>query len=218
MRLVTPMLAGLLCCAVTAHASDMPKTLFEMADAKPAPARLTNSVLVIIDAQHEYIDGALPLAVVEAAIAETAQLLARARKSSSPVIHIVHKGNGVLFNPAGRKFEIVAPLRPQAGETVIEKTKVSAFAGTGLEDALQRTGRRSLIIAGFMTHNCVSSTARAARDLGYGVTVVAGATATRDLPDGKGGIVPASVLHAVSLTALADRIAVVVATVGEVPD
>lgn len=218
MRLAIPMLAGLLCCAVSAHASEIPKTLFEMAGAKPGPARLSNSVLIIIDAQHEYIDGALPLAGVEAAIAETAQLLARARKSGTPVIHIVHKGNGALFNPDARQFEIVAPLRPQAGETVIEKTRVSAFAGTTLENVIQRTARKSLIIVGFMTHNCVSSTARAARDLGYGVTVVAGATATRDLPDGKGGIVPASVLQAASLAALADRIAVVVAAAGEIPD
>lgn len=69
-----------------------------------------------------------------------------------------------------------------------------------------------------MTHNCVSSTACAARDLGYGVTVVAGVTATRDLPDGKGGIDPASVLQTASLAALADRIAVVVAAAGEIPD
>lgn len=64
-----------------------------------------------------------------------------------------------------------------------------------------------------MTHNCVSSRACAARDLGYD-----GATATRDLPDGKGGIDPASVLQTASLAALADRVAVVVAAGGEIPD
>jgi nicotinamidase-related amidase len=87
-----------------------------------------------------------------------------------------------------------------------------------MEEAVQRTCRESLIIAGFMTHYCVSSTACATRDLGYGVTIVGGATATRDLPDGKGGIVPASVLQTASLAALADRIAVVVAAAGEIPD
>ena len=218
MKLALPMLASLMCCAVFAHAGEMPKTLLEMAGAKAVPARLSDSALIIIDAQHEYIDGALPLVGVEAAIAETAQLLARARKSGAPVIHIVHKGSGALFNPAGHSFEIAAPLRPQAGETVIEKARVSAFAGTGLEVALQRTGRKSLIIAGFMTHNCVSSTARAARDLGYGVTIAAATTATRDLPDGKGGIIPAAALQNASLAALADRTAVVVATAGAIPD
>lgn len=87
---------------------------------------------------------------------------------------------------------------------------MSAFADTRLEEAIRRTGRKNLIIAGFMTHNCVSSTARAARDLGYAPTIVAAATATRDLPDGKGGLVPAPVLQAASLAALADRAARVV--------
>jgi hypothetical protein len=48
--------------------------------------------------------------------------------------------------------------------------------------------------------------------LGYPPTVVAAATATRNLPDGKGGTVNAAALQAVSLAALADRTATVVAT------
>ena len=50
-----------------------------------------------------------------------------------------------------------------------------------------------------MTHNCVSSTARSALDSGYRVTIVANATATRDLPDGKGGIIGAATLQAATL-------------------
>lgn len=215
MKLVIPklalsMLLGVLCYAASAQAGELPKTLFEMAGAKQESVRLSDSVLLIIDAQREYVDGALPLVGVEAAIAEIAQLLVRARKSGTPIIHVMHKGRGALFNPDSRYFEIVAPLHPKTGETVIEKMRVSAFADTGLEEAVQRTGRKNLIIVGFMTHNCVSSTARAARDLGYGVTIVADATATRGLPDGKGGIFPAASLQAASLAALADRTAWVV--------
>ncbi|HCI13541.1 MAG: isochorismatase [Gallionellales bacterium GWA2_60_142] len=203
---------------MSVRAAELPKTLFEMAGARPEAGRLSNSVLVIVDAQREYVDGALPLVGVDAAIAEIDKLLARARKSGAPVIHIVHKGNGALFNPNTPAFEIVAPLRPQADEAVIEKMRVSAFSGTGLEEVIQRTGRKNLVIIGFMTHNCVSSTARAARDLGYAPTVVAAATATRDLPDGRGGIVTASALQAASLAALADRIAAVVPAESDIPD
>lgn len=199
----------LFACALPARA-DAPKTLFEMAGVKVEPARLSNSVLIIIDAQREYVDGALPLAGVNEAIAEIEQLLKRARKSGTPVIHVVHKGKGGLFNPEGKYFKIVPALHPQDGETVIEKTRVSSFADTKLEDAIQRSGKKNLIIVGFMTHNCVSSTARAARDLGYVPTLVAAATATRDLPDGKGDIVPAAAVQAASLAALADRTAWVV--------
>ena len=218
MKLALPMFLGLLCCAVSVQAGELPKTLFEMAGAKPQPAKLSNSVLLIIDAQREYVDGALPLSGVDAAIAETAQLLARARKFGTPVIHVVHKGQGALFNPNGKYFAIVAALHPLNGETIVEKMRVSAFADTKLEEAIQRTGRKSLIIVGFMTHNCVSSTARAARDLGYVPTIVASATATRDLPDGKGGVVAASVLQAASLAALADRTAWVVQKAQEIQE
>ncbi|MBU1425531.1 MAG: cysteine hydrolase [Gammaproteobacteria bacterium] len=210
MKLFGTILISILCFAFPAQAAALPKTLFEMAGAKPEPARLSNAVLIIIDAQREYVDGALPLVGVDAAIAETAQLLTRARKSGTPVIHIMHKGKGGLFNPDGPYFEIVAPLQPLTGETVIEKMRVSAFADTKLEEAIQRTGRKNLIIVGFMTHNCVSSTARAARDQGYVPIIVAAATATRDLPDGKGWVLPASALQAASLAELADRTAWVV--------
>lgn len=217
MKLAAFTFYGLLLCTMTARAN-APKTLFELAGMKPEVASLSNSVLIIIDAQHEYVDGALPLHGVHEAIAETGKLLARARKSGTPVIHVVHKGNGSLFNPATPAFEIVEPLRPQSGESVIEKMRVSAFADTRLEEAIRRTGRKNLIIAGFTTHNCVSSMARAARDLGYAPAIVAAATATRDLPDGNGDTIPAAALQSASLAALADRIVAVVQSESDIPD
>src|SRR5579875_2165204 len=51
---------------------------------------------------------------------------------------------------------------------------------------------------------------RAALDHGYRCTVVSRAVATRDLPDGKGGVVDAEALGKAELAALADRFAVVV--------
>jgi hypothetical protein len=85
----------------------------------------------------------------------------------------------------------------------------NSFVGTSLLDLLSETGRRELILAGFMTHNCVSSTARAALDLGYRTTIDPIACATRDLPDGLGGVVAAQPVHDVSLAALSDRIAII---------
>jgi len=64
-------------------------------------------------------------------ISEIGKLLARARKSGTPVIHVVHKGYGALFDPSPG-FEIVASLRPQSNEIIVEKSRVSVFAGTTL--------------------------------------------------------------------------------------
>jgi nicotinamidase-related amidase len=72
------------------------------------------------------------------------------------------------------------------------------------------TGKKQLIVAGFQTHMCISSTVRAALDLGYRTTVIADAAATRDLPDPTGGpAFAAAELHRAALAGLADRFAIV---------
>lgn len=212
------LLLGAVLQTVSAQAADAPRTLREFAGIRPEAARLSDAVLVIIDAQREYVDGKLPLAGIRASLAAAADLLARARKAGTPIIHVMHKGKDVLFNPDTPYFAIVPQLRPANGETVIEKTLPNAFAGTSLAEAIARTGRKNLIVIGYMTHMCVSSTVRAALDLGYRSTVVAETTATRDLPDGKGGVIPAAAVQAESLAALADMFATVVQRVRDIRD
>ncbi|AWJ93004.1 cysteine hydrolase (plasmid) [Azospirillum baldaniorum] len=192
--------------------SATPKTLLALAGAPATPSPLDSAALVLIDAQREYTEGALPLVGVEAAVTEAARLLERARKAGTPVFHIVHHGKpgGALFNPEGPLSGIVAPLIPLDGETVVVKHLPNAFAGTELDALIRATGRKELIVAGFQTHMCVSSTVRAALDLGWRTTVVDAASATRDLPDGAGGVIPAEALHRANLAALADRFAVIV--------
>jgi nicotinamidase-related amidase len=80
---------------------------------------------------------------------------------------------------------------------------------TELANLISDTGRKDVIIVGFMTHMCVSSTARAALDLGLRVTIDAAACATRDLPDGRGGRIDAATLNDMELVELSDRFAVI---------
>jgi len=190
-----------------------PKTLLEMAGVAAVPSRLEDAALVLIDCQREYVDGKLPLPGVAAALAEAGRVLELARRKGASVIHIVHHGaagSGGAFDPKGPGAEIADPVRPRDDEVTVAKGKPNAFAGTDLDARLKALGRKELILVGFMTHMCVSSTARAALDLGYRTTVVAKAAATRDLPDGHGGVVDAATLHRVELAGLADRFATVV--------
>jgi len=189
-----------------------PRTLLQMAGAPLTPSPWDKAVLVIIDAQLEYVNGALPLPDVRPALAETARVLDRARREGAPVIHIVHHGRpgGPLFNPDGPLSGIAPDVAAKPGEPVIPKSLPNAFAKTTLAAALEASGRKELVVTGFMTHMCVSATVRAALDLGYRTTVVGDATATRDLPDPLGGVVPAATVHHATLAALADRFAVVV--------
>ncbi|MGT2434598.1 cysteine hydrolase family protein [Bradyrhizobium betae] len=187
-----------------------PKTLLELSGADLNPPRLADSCLVLIDIQNEYRSGPLALPDAEPAIAVAAKLLARARQSGAAIFHIAHKGRaGSLFDREAERGAIVSSLTPLAGEPVIEKALPNAFAGTDLQAKLAATGRTNIVLAGFMTHMCVSSTARAALDLGLRTTIAADACATRDLPDGRGGAISARTIHEVAMAELSDRFAII---------
>ena len=174
------------------------------------PGTLADAALVMIDCQNTYREGVMQLSGVEAALIEARRVLDRARELGRPVIHIQHDaGPGTPYDvnaPIGRIADIVAPL---AGEIVITKNYPNSFVQTSLDDELKKLGVKQLVLAGFMTHMCINSTARGAFNLGYSPTVVASATATRDLPLPGGGQVPAEALQAASLATLRDLFAVI---------
>ncbi|MFO1147742.1 MAG: cysteine hydrolase family protein [Alsobacter sp.] len=189
----------------------VPKTLLQAAGASLAPASLRQAAVVIIDAQREYVDGRLPLPGVGPALHVIAGLLHRARVLDTPILHVVHRGReGGLFDPTTAHFDIADEAAPTGGEPVVEKGLPNAFADTDLAGLVKATGRRDLVLAGFMTHMCISSTARAATDLGLRVTIAADACATRDLPGPMGdGVIAAADVHRTALAELADRFAIV---------
>ena len=187
-----------------------PKTLLELSGADLNPPDIKDSTLIIIDMQNEYLGGPLELPAAGAAIAKAKTMLESARASGGKVVHIAHKGReGSLFDRDAERGQIVDPLTPVDGEPLIEKGLPNAFAHTKLHETLQQDGATDLVIIGFMSHMCVSSTARAALDLGYRVSVEATACATRPLPDGKGGALGADTIHNVAMVELSDRFAVV---------
>lgn len=196
-----------------------PKTLLQLAGAEPAPASVGESVLLLIDCQREYVDGQLRLSGIDNALREIGRLLDRYRQAEAPIVHIIHRGQaGGLFDPDGPGGQVAPEAVPTIGEPIVEKTLPNGFAGTSLEKTLQEISRKKLIVAGFMTHMCVSSTVRAGIDLGYSSTVIDAATATRDLPLPGGGVVNAETVHRSSLAALADRFAAIASTAADLPD
>ena len=182
-------------------------TLRSAAGLSDTPPALIDAALVLIDVQREYGPaGQLPLSGFSAAMDNIVDLLTRARERNVPIIHVVHRGkSGGLFDPqeGGETLSAVEPLH---AETIVEKRLPNAFAGTDLAHHVDRFDRPELILVGFMTHMCVSTTARAALDLGLTTTIASDATATRDLPDSGGrGHLAASVVHEAALAALGDR-------------
>jgi nicotinamidase-related amidase len=194
-------------------------TLRELADLPSRPAALTDSALVLIDCQNTYTRGVMELDGVAAALDEAAALLDRARSAGIPVVHIQHSdGPGSLYDIEGESGAIVARVAPRAGEPVVVKQYPNSFVQTDLDDRLKGLGVSNLVLAGFMTHMCVNSTARGAFNLGYAPTVVAAATATRPLPGVDGEAVPAAAIQSASLAGMSDLFAVVVADSTAIPD
>ena len=174
-------------------------------------APLRESTLVMIDCQNTYTTGVMQLQGIDAALLECQRILRRARDAGIRVIHIQHDaGPGSPYDTAAAIGQIVDAVAPIDGELVIRKNYPSSFEKTTLDAELKRSGATNLILAGFMTHMCINSTARAAFNHGYPSTVVASATATRNLPNPLGGEVLAQDVHRGALAAVADLFALVV--------
>ncbi|MDE1150145.1 MAG: cysteine hydrolase family protein [Azospirillaceae bacterium] len=175
----------------------------------------SDTALVIVDLQNDYFPGGrFPLVGVEQAAANAARLLAAARAAGRPVIHVRHEmpaGNPPFFAPGSAGAAIHASVRDEGGEPVITKNRTNAFRDTDLKAILDAQGLKGIVLAGAMSHMCIDAAARAATDLGYAVTVVHDACATRDL-DFNGVTVPAAQVHAAFMAALAFAYATVVTT------
>jgi nicotinamidase-related amidase len=166
---------------------------------------MPDTALVIIDIQNDYFPGgAMELEGSDAAGAKAGAALAHFRKNGLPIVHVRHlsvRPGATFFLPGTRGAEIHSSVQPKSGEPVIEKNFPNSFRNTALEQHLKSSGVKNLVVAGMMTHMCVDASVRHAADLGYKVTLLGDACATRAQSYG-GETVPARQVHAAFLAAL----------------
>jgi len=169
------------------------------------------TALLFIDVQKAWDDPAWGARNNPGAEGVLADLAAAFRRSGLDVLHSRHDardpGSPLHAGEPGHAFKPEAA--PLEGEPVFPKSAHSAFAGTGLEAHLRARGIDRLVIAGFTTTRCVSSTARAACDLGFKCVVVRDACVSFDLEGTDGGSIPAQTLHDVGLAELHGEFAMV---------
>lgn len=166
---------------------------------------MTTAVLVI-DLQQEFARrtaAGWPRSNPQAE-ARVAEVLAWARRSGVPVVHVHHDdpdpGSGFrLVLPGGAPMGCAAPL---AGEAVVIKHQSSAFAGTGLDQTLRARGIDRLIVMGAAVDWCISSSVRAARDFGFRVTLVEDAVFGFGIPLDSGAEVDADTILRATLATL----------------
>ena len=160
--------------------------------------------LLLVDIQNFYFPGGqVPLQGAEAAAKQAGQILKWFRENGWPVFHVRHLSKKLAASPdkLDREWEIHEMVTPLHGERVIVKHYVSSFRGTRLDEMLKSAGIQHLVVCGMQTHMCLEAAVRAAADLGYRVTVVGDACATRDL-EFEGTLVPARLVHASTLATL----------------
>lgn len=187
------------------------QTLREITGMGFSSASLKESALIMVDCQNTYRQGIMQLIKVEQAIQEAQKLLQMARDLKIPIIHIQHDaGVGTPYDVTAKIGQISDEVSPKNGESVITKNYPNSFIATPLEAQLKALKIENIVIAGFMTHMCINSTARGAFNLGFKPTVVASACATRSLIGAKGKTIDAQTMHDSALAAIRDLFAVVV--------
>jgi nicotinamidase-related amidase len=69
-------------------------------------------------------------------------------------------------------FDIIDALKPLPDEIVLDKTSVSTFNSTAIDQILRNMGKDRVWTAGCVTEGCVELTTRDAADRGYHTTIV----------------------------------------------
>ncbi|MCU1405358.1 MAG: hypothetical protein JWQ43_1661 [Glaciihabitans sp.] len=161
------------------------------------------TAILVIDMQNDTVHadgayagtGAADHAVAQNVVAHVATLVEAARSNGIPVFFsriVVYPqpglsgGNAPIFRMlAPDTFtigswgaQIVDELTPLAGETVLDRTRMSVFNGTGIDIMLRNLGVQNLVVVGAWTNMAVEHTVRDAADHGYTVSIVSDATSS----------------------------------------
>ncbi|HEY5694210.1 MAG TPA: isochorismatase family cysteine hydrolase [Gaiellaceae bacterium] len=141
---------------------------------------------VLADFSHE--DGASLLASFRERGATMAAAIEAARDGGVPVIYVNDDrdrwdGDAPALareTAGGPGGDVIRPLLPRPGDSVLLKHRYSAFDHTALELLLEARSVERVLIVGASTEGCVVQTALDAREHGLKATIVADACATTD--------------------------------------
>ena len=173
-----------------------------------------NSVLLLIDFQQGFDDPSWGERNNPAAEQRAKDLLKAWREADRPLVHIRHdsqEAESPLQRTRGG-FAFKSEVAPNEDERLAVKRVNSAFVGTNLQMWLEEHGYERLVLTGFTTDHCVSTTAQMAENLGFRVIVITDATATFERETPTGRAVPADENHWVALAQLRGEFATVADT------
>lgn len=155
--------------------------------------------------QNDYFEGGRwELYHAKEAAIQAEKILNDFREKKQCIIHIQHISNtetAAFFLPDTDGVKIHSLVNPHIGEYIIVKHRPNSFYQTDLEKVLKKHKITNLTICGMMSHMCVDTTVRAAKDLGYHITLIQDACTTKDMVvDDE--VIPATTVHNVFMGAL----------------
>jgi ureidoacrylate peracid hydrolase len=179
------------------------------------------AAVIVVDLQNCFVENS-PFAAPSAlkVVAKLNVLTARYRAAGSTIIwtrHVVrpdHSDLGILGQTMPPVAQGViddgttsAALHPsvavQDGDIVLAKPHFGAFHATELETILRARGIDTVVIGGIATNFCCETTAREAHAREFKVLFLDDATATFDLLDTAGDLIPVEQVQRVTLATLA---------------
>ena len=171
--------------------------------------------LLLIDIQNDYFPGGkFELTGASTALKNAKLILEQFRQAKLPIIHVQHiniRENASFFIPNTEGVNIHPELTPLADETLMIKHFPNSFFQTSLQQQLCEKQITELVVVGMMSHMCIDTTVRAAKDHGLSVTLLSDACATRDL-NFEGEIIPAAWVQKSFMAALNGMFAQVIKT------
>ena len=176
---------------------------------------MSRRALLVIDVQNEYVTGNLPIEYpdVNVSLANVGRAIDAANRHGVPVVVVqnVAPAASPLFarGSDGAELHEVVATRPRAH--LIEKSMPSAFAGTDLAGWLAQHDIDTIVIAGYMTHNCDDSTVKHAVHAGLSVEFLADATGAVPY-ENRAGRASAEEIHRVFTVVMQSRFAAVLTT------
>jgi nicotinamidase-related amidase len=129
--------------------------------------------LIVIDVQNEYVTGNLQIQYppIAGSLRHIGRAMDAARQAGIPVI-VVQQSSPVewpLFATGSHGWELHDVVASRPHDHYLRKQKASAFIGTDLDEWLTAHQIDTLVVIGYMTHNCNDTTIKHAADRGMKV-------------------------------------------------
>src|SRR5574344_1920207 len=141
--------------------------------------------LLIIDVQNDYFPAEkLEFDASIKAVEKIRKIIDKFNAKKLPIIYIRHiakNKNAKFFIEGTKGTEIYEEIKPEPDDIIIEKHYPNSFRETELKKICEAKEIDTLVIAGMMTHMCVDTTTRAAKDLGFDCILISDCCATKDL-------------------------------------